>query len=125
MDELKELIGLVADLPHAALWVIAAIFGYKVIVVGSIYGVVRFVVEKTHDWLVAKKAREVEYKEIRPMLDGMCIGGQTDRLIAQITRLRGVGVSIKSNYIHGDSVDWLREAIDQKMERDAEKASAV
>lgn len=118
MNELRELVGLVKDLPNAALWVIAAIFLYKVTIVGSIYGVARLAISKLHDWAVTRKAREIEYKEIRPMLDGMCITGQADRLVAQLHRLRGKGVGIDSEYIHAASVDWLRTAIDEKTERE-------
>ena len=125
MNELRELIGLVKDLPNAALWVIAAIFLYKVTIVGSVYGVLRLAIAKLHDWAITRKAREVEYKEIRPMLDGMCIRAETDRLVAQLNRLRGKGVSIQSDYIHAQSVEWLRAAIDEKTEREATKALAA
>ena len=124
MDELKTLVSLIKDLPHAALWVIVLIFAYKVIIVGSIYGVIRFVVDRLYQWAVARKAREVEYKELRPMLDGMCIKAETDRLMAQLHRLRGRGVNIKTEYIHEQSVDWLRKAIDAQIEADAAKAGA-
>ena len=123
MSDLKELARMLADLPHAALWVIAAVLIYKVSIVGSIYGVLRLAIAKLHDWAVTKKAREVEHKEIRPLLDGMCIKAEAERLIAQIHRIRGKGVSIKTEHIHSQSVDWLREAIDDKIERDAAKAN--
>lgn len=119
MEELKLLVEMVANLPSMALWVIAFFFIYKVAVVGSIYGVIRFVAGKVHDVIVARKAREVEYKEIRPMLDGMCILGITrDELVAQIHRLTGRGLTSKSEYIHRQSVAWLREAIDDKIKKD-------
>lgn len=124
MEELKDLVNLVADLPNAALWVIAAIFGYKVIVVGSIYGVIRLAIDRLYKWAVARKAREVEYKEIRPMLDGICIQAETDRLIAQLHRLRGRGVGIDTKYIHSQSVDWLRKAIDAQIQADEAKAAS-
>ena len=115
MEELKLLVEMVAKLPAMAMWVIVAFFAYKVIVVGSIYGVIRFSVDKLHSWLVTRK---VEYKEIRPMLDGMCIRTETDNLIAQIRRIRGRGTNIDSGYVHEQSVEWLREAIDAKIEAD-------
>jgi hypothetical protein len=119
MDELKLLIEMVAHLPAMALWVLVGFFAYKVVIVGSIYGVIRFVAGRLFDWLQQQKAREVEYKEIRPMLDGMCIKTETDRLIAQLNRVRGKGVGIKSDYIHAQSVEWLRDAIDKKIESEA------
>jgi hypothetical protein len=36
----------------------------------------------------------------------------------QLRRVRGKGTNINSDYIHGCSVDWLREAIDEKIAKD-------
>jgi hypothetical protein len=123
MDELKQLIDMVDDLPHAALWVIAAILAYKAMVIGSIYGVIRLAITKLHDWATTRKAREVEYKEIRPTLDGMCIKSATEPFIAQLYRLKGKGLNISSEYIHDASVEWLRLAIDEKIARDEAKGA--
>jgi len=109
MEELKLLISMVAELPAMAVWVLVGFFAYKVVIIGSVYGVIRFVAGRLFDWLQQQKAREVQYKEIRPMLDGMCIKAETDALIAQIHRIRGKGLSIDSEYIHGASV-LLRQA---------------
>lgn len=121
MEELKILVDMFAHLPSTALWVIAFFFVYKITVIGSIYGVIRFVAEKLFDWL---KARKVEYKEIRPMLEGVCIKAEIDRVIAQLHRLRGKGVNIRTEYIHSQSVDWLREAIDAKIEAEQKTGDA-
>lgn len=118
MEELKILVDMVAHLPQMALWVLVGFLIYKLAVVGSIYGTIRFTVEKLHSYLIH---RRVEYKEIRPTLDAMCIKAESERLIAQLHRLRGKGVGIKSDYIHEASVDWLREAIDDKIAKDAAK----
>ena len=123
MEELKLLIDMVSNLPAMAMWVLVGFFAYKVVIIGSIYGVIRFVCGRLFDFLEKKKAREVEYKEIRPMLDGLCIRATTDSLIAQLHRVRGRGLSISSEYIHQQSVDWLRDAIDKKIERDQQESA--
>lgn len=115
MEELKLLIEMVASLPTMAMWVLVGFFAYKVIVIGSIYGLVRFAIDKLHSWLTKPK---IEYKEVRPMLDGMCIRTSTDVLIAQLRRLAGRGTGINTEYINEQSVEWLREAIDAKIEAD-------
>lgn len=97
-------------------------FFYKLFIVGSIYGVIRLGIDRLHSWLTTRK---VEYKEIRPILDGICIKTSTDALIAQIYRLKGRGITgVNSDYIHSQSVDWLREAIDEKVHADALVAAA-
>ena len=123
MEELKTLIALIKELPQTALWVLAGYLFFKLAIVGSIYQVIALAITKTHDYLVTKKAREVEYKEIRPMLDGMCIKAATDALVSQIHRLKGKGTGIGSDYIHAQSVEWLRQAIDDKMDKDRREAA--
>lgn len=127
MEELKILVGMVAGLPNTAIWVLAGYLLYKVVVIGSIYGVVRFGIEKLHNWLVTRKTIPPEVKtiEVWAMLDSLCIKTEPDRLIAQLHRLRGRGTGIQSDYIHRQSVDWLREAIDDKIAKDEAAAGKL
>lgn len=126
MEELKILVDMVAHLPQMALWVLLGFLAYKLAIVGSIYGVIRFVTAQVIDWLREKKAQPIETKEVRYMLDGLCITGQLDMLISQLTRIGGKGTNIQSTYIHNCSINWLREAINDKEEKDrrAEEAKA-
>lgn len=48
MDELKEVVSLISTLPTLATWVFVGFFAYKVVIIGSLYGTVRFVVEKIY-----------------------------------------------------------------------------
>lgn len=121
MEELKALVEMVSKLPQLALWVCIGFWAYKVIVIGSIYGTLKFVVTKLHDYLVRRKT-EFKTVEMRPTIDGMCIGGEADHLIAQLRRVVGKGTSINSSYVHRQSVNWLREAIDAKIEAEAAQA---
>lgn len=119
MEELQTIVDMVAKLPHTALWVLAGFWAYKVVVIGSIYGVIRFVVEKLHSWATTPKH---ELLQVRPMLDKLCITGEVTYLIEQIMRVAGKGVSIDSPYLHHSCIDWLREAIDEKMAREKTRA---
>jgi hypothetical protein len=113
MDEIKQLIEMIAKLPQLAIWVLVAFWAYKVIVIGSVYGVIRFVVEKAHSWAVCPKELNV-----RPMLERWCIPGEADDFIAQVKRIKGKGTRMGSEYVHGCSVAWLREAINEKEARE-------
>jgi hypothetical protein len=115
MEELKLLVEMVSNLPAMALWVIAFFFGYKVLIVGSIYGVIRFCVQKGYDSIVAWKIK-AENKTYE--VDRLVITGCFSALMDQLRRVRGKGTNINSDYIHGCSVDWLREAIDEKIAKD-------
>ncbi|MDK6079668.1 hypothetical protein [Massilia varians] len=120
MEELRMIVEMVAKLPQTALWVMIGFWAYKVMIVGSIYGVIRFVVSKTHDYLVTRKVvpPEVKQIEVRVLVDGICIGDAVDPLMNQLRRLVGMKTGIKTTYVHRQSVDWLREAIDEKLERE-------
>ena len=65
MDELKEVVGLISSLPTLATWVFVGFFAYKVVIVGSLYGTVRFVVEKIY--LIFKQ--EVSKSELANIID--------------------------------------------------------
>jgi len=119
MDELKLLIEMVANLPTLAVWVLVGYLVYKIVVIGSIYGLIRYGIEKLHSWLTKPKH---ELIEIRPLVNGTTMSGSVDALMAQLQRV--IGRSSKSVvYIHGEDVDWLRHAIDDRIEKDAADAA--
>jgi hypothetical protein len=122
MDELKLLAEMVANLPAMALWVIAFFFGYKVVVVGSIYGVIRFVAQKAHESIVFYKSRPKEVQEIHKIRD-ITITECMDDLIRQLRRVAGKRVYNGSQHIHPASVDWLSEAITDKIAKDEAEAA--
>lgn len=117
MDELRELLSILKDMPSFALWVIAGLLVYKVTVIGSIYGVVRLALVRLFDWLSLRKRQDVE---LRPTIDGMCINGIAPELIAQLSRLRWK--QDPASYIHFSGVDRLRRALDLL---DAQEAAAA
>lgn len=108
MEELKLLIEMVGKLPQTALWVLLGFWAYKVIVVGSIYGLIRFGIDKLHSWLIKPKFELVQAKVV---LDGHVIDGTMDALLGQIERLKRT----TGTYVHAPDVTWLREAIDAKL----------
>jgi hypothetical protein len=111
MDELKLLIEMVASLPAMAVWVLVGFYAYKVVVIGSIYGVIRLAIVKTHNWLVAPKT--TIYK-----LDGLALNETVAlSLAAQLSRLSD------SAYIHASDVAKLAAAIDH-IQIEAQKRSA-
>lgn len=117
MEELKLLVEMVASLPEMALWVIVMFFAYKTLIVGSVYGLIRFVVMKLHDWAIAKKG--AGSVKLSNKFDNLCIGGNESDLAVQLERCkRHTGI-----YLHGSDVDWLRAAIDLKILSETTKGS--
>jgi len=127
MEELKLLIEAVAGLPTLTLWVLVGFLIYKLAVIGSVYGTIRYGIEKFVQWKTTPKHM---LEDKTDMVKNIAIthDGTFDALVEQLRRLIGKGFDnnrIGTRYIHGQSVDWLREAITEKELRDAEtKAKA-
>jgi len=103
MEELKILIEMVANLPAMAIWVLIGFFVYKVVVIGSIFGLIRLFIIKAHNWLTAEK--KVAYK-----IDDYFIDGEAkNQFILQFLRLKKSTL----NRIHYGDVEALERAIDK------------
>jgi hypothetical protein len=126
MEELKLLIGMVADLPSMALWVVAFFFVYKVSIIGSIYGVFRLSIQRLYEYGISENAKsktEIIRQEIHfeDLINKLTITGDDAkaRLIVALHRIAGKKTGINSSYIHGCSVDWLNDAIAEKEQKEA------
>jgi hypothetical protein len=103
MDELKLLIEMVANLPALAVWVLVGYLAYKVAVVGSIYGVIRLLIVKVHDWATKPKIMALKIGA-KPIDESTA-----EALNAQISRV------CNGSYYHMSDVQKLREALDAKL----------
>ena len=112
IEELKQLVALVNTLPQLALWVAIGFWAYKVIIVGSIYGVIRMVVTKVHDWLTRPKP---VMKEIGVVIADYVWYGDEKAIIKELARVLPAN---KFGNGDGEAVKWLSEAITAKIEKD-------
>lgn len=98
MDELKLLIEAVAGLPTITLWVLVGYLIYKLAVIGSMYGVMRFAIQKFVEWKTQPKAFKIGGKAINEEV--------AFELEVQISRLAS------TSYIHASDVIKLKKALD-------------
>lgn len=125
MEELKLLVEAVAKLPHMAIWALVVFYGYKVLIAGSIYGVIRFIVQKSHDAYVQKQTlqtqRELEKlnHESKPKeykLDGLVISEEVRVLLtAAISRMA------ITSYVHMSDARRLDRAVTEFLEKEGKK----
>lgn len=103
MEELQMLVTMVAGLPTLTIWVLAGYLLYRLVIVGSIYGVIRLAIERYHSYKTTPPpAKVVEHK-----VAGCCINEDVlQALQVQVIRLATAG-----GYIHSSSVTKLRDAI--------------
>ena len=113
MDELKLLIELVGQLPTMTLWVLAGFWAYKVIVVGSIYGLIKFCVEKAYSYAIKPKTDfvQIEYKFRNAVMASPAV---LDGFILEIVGL------VNHSALDQEHVLWLRDAIAVKKAKEAD-----
>ena len=98
MDELKLLIEAVAGLPTITVWILLGYLVYKLCVIGSIYGVIRYGIEKFVEWRSIPTVFKIAGKAINEDV--------AYQLEVQITRLAS------TTYIHSSDVVKLTKALD-------------
>lgn len=118
VDAVKEIMEIIERLPHLAMWILVGLLFYKVVIVGSYFGVARLLILKVHDYLT--RPRQPVKDIIEHKIDRFFITSDSTYgyFIAQIHRLRNRVTSIDTDYIHSRDVKWLADAITEKIERD-------
>lgn len=81
MDLLERVIGLVKDIPDMAIWVLAGIFLYKTIIVGSIFGILKLLIIKGHDVFTGER---IVYHSIRNLTYGDGSRRALDELLREL-----------------------------------------
>lgn len=107
MEELKLLIEAVAGLPTITLWVLVGYLIYKLAIIGSTYGVIRYALDTFIKW--KNKPDEVVYKigDNAPVIDDQV----ANAILREIRRIRS------TSYIHMSDVNDLRIAIDGMIDK--------
>ena len=105
MEELKILVEMVSNLPTMAVWVLCGYLIYKVAIIGSVYGLIRFFIEKTHSWLTTEKT-------VKWNLDGISINNVVKhRLVNQLQRIKS------TTYLHNSDIDILENALNEYLSK--------
>ena len=116
IEIIKEAGTVLRDLPDLAIWILVGILFYKVFIIGGAIGLARFAITNLHDYLVRPKevikkfdlsgrfiVHDGTYERFKDLLD----------LVHEHRR-----DSYKGRYLHGCDVKWLREAVQEKIERE-------
>jgi hypothetical protein len=98
MDELQVVVNMVKTIPTLAVWVLAGLLLYKVTVIGSIFGILKLLINRAFEW-------HTKPKQLK--LYDRCINIETyNALEVQIKRLS------TSSYIHMSDVRKLEAWLD-------------
>lgn len=107
MEELKEILHMIAGLPSLTVWVLVGFLVYKLAVIGSIYGTIRFAIQQFVVWRAASMSRPFR------MGSRMISEEVGEALQVQILRLTST-----TGYIHHSDVVRLQRAIDAALEKE-------
>lgn len=106
MEELKIIVDMIAGLPQMALWVLAGFWAYKVIIIGSVYGVIRLGINKGYDAITAPRKYDFY---------GIITGESVKQaLIAQMHRVQSLN---HRSYFDHEHVEIMREALDDWIDK--------
>ena len=98
---------LVVDSPNIALWVLVIIYGFKVVIVGSIYGVVRFAIDKAHSAYVNERPPRVITTQVNYQYEGHLFNDAKPSFKALLDCLSKTYVGNSGTYITKENVDKL------------------
>lgn len=104
MEELQLLVQTVAGLPTLTLWVLAGYLIYKLAILGSLYGTVRYLADKFVEW----RSKPVVYK----------IGARAINEDVMADLANEINRISTGTYIHASDVDRLRKAINAEFKND-------
>jgi len=130
MEELRQLVEILKEVPTMGMVVLGGYLLYKLVIVGSVFGVVRLLITKSTGIFTARTNTKLEANRQKAdqqkrehdlqsseyaysLLKNITIDDRLPELMLQLRRLRGIG-SGGSAYIHSRDIKWLREAIDAK-----------
>ena len=123
MEELQTLIELVGKLPNLAVWFLVGYLAYKVAIVGSVYGVIRFAISAAREMYLAK----INPAKTQLFLEGTLFDSSAtkEEFLRQLSRLMYIGKNkdeYKSSSIHANwGLKHFREAIDLMEKMQTEK----
>jgi hypothetical protein len=139
IEELKQILSMIQNVPDMVLQVLAGFAAYKIIVFlgtsAGIYGTLRLAINKLHDYKTRQMERPAPAVTVEHRIDHIITAdGTYNRLIAAIDSIRGVRssrimdkgdfrkVGIPDGYVHRADVDFLYEAVREKLAREIESS---
>lgn len=114
IEIIKEAGTVLRDLPDLAIWILVGILFYKVFIIGGAIGLAKFAITKLHDYLVRPKEviRKVDF-------EGNTIDQHVyEKLMSTIDLVKRHKGNIGLSCIHNGHAVWLKEAVQEKIERE-------
>jgi hypothetical protein len=129
LDALKDLIGLLKDIPNHAMWILGGYMFYKLFIVGSIYGCIRLAINRFHEYLLAPKTIIHKWdigshfinSETKESLEELLDTLKSPKNRADLKFISKSG----RHYIHSTDVKWLRDLAETEIASKMKKETTV
>ena len=120
MEELQMLVDMVKDLPGMALWLVAFYFFYKVMIVGSVYSVIRLGIAATKEtflkWGTGDRVVKLETNSMGTLFMEEAYIRMPELRDAVNNRKHSAG-----SYIHDRDMQYIIDAVKEKTEREKDE----
>ena len=116
MELLDQLVKILGQAPHLAIWVFVIIYGYKVIIVGSIYQVIRFAFTCIKDMHSKSKEALLQTRklETEKYIRGHFIDEATyEDFMSLLTGMHFLEGDRHNSYVHAAGVRKLRQLVEE------------
>lgn len=110
MEELKEILHAIAGLPTITVWILVGYLVYKLAIVGSVYGTIRYGIYQFVQWRTVAVSR--------PFRMGSRL---IDEAVAESLQVQIARLTSSTGYIHGSDVVRLKQAIDALLAKEEKK----
>lgn len=139
LEGLKEILIALQGVPDMALWILGGYLFYKLFIIGSVYGVIRFGIEKMyHAYIKSKEPKPPEVKTVEFDFGSMFFirnEGNLQRFLKLIDLIRVYRYDMdqsefKENhkrdtplgngkaYLHKEDIDWFENAVRTQAAKD-------
>ena len=114
IEELKLVLETIGDLGTSAVWLAIGFIGFKLIMylstTGAVVYLIKMSIEKLHNYLTSPSVVD-DVKIKRMVINGSVYSG----IIRCLEDVRARRESNGSEYFHSSDVEWLKKAIEEKI----------
>ena len=122
IEEMKMILDSIGDLTGIALWVVAGLIGYKLVIYLSTAGALiylgKMLIVKVHDCITREKTIDFTTD-----INARCLSTDNikSRILLLLDRVRSQPGLFQGGYLHAQHVDWLEDAIKEKEKNDEQE----
>lgn len=118
LEIIKEAGTILKDLPDLAIWILIGVLFYKVVIIGSIFGIIKLSIVKLHDAITKEKKPE-EKRIVYEVGDHIIEKAMPKfELLIEKMKRNNYGGGYSHSYIHESDIEWALGAMREREARE-------